>query len=117
MVEKDIICVICPSSCHIHVVGEGQEIKEITGFSCNRGKEYASTEFIAPKRTLTTTVRAKNYVSPVIPVRTDKPVPKESVMECMDILNHLVVEGPFEVGKVVVENILGSGANVVLCNC
>lgn len=115
--EKDIICVVCPSSCHIHVVGEGNEIKEITGFTCNRGKEYATAEFVAPKRTVTTTVKAKKYVSPVIPVRTDKPIPKELMMECMDILNSLVVEEPFEIGRVVVENILGSGVNVILCNC
>ena len=117
MTEKEIICVVCPSSCHITVKGEGTEIKEITGFTCNRGKEYATTEFIAPKRTVTSTVRAKGYVSPVIPVRTDKPIPKESMMECMDILNRLVVEESFEVGRVVVENILDSGANVILCNC
>lgn len=117
MIEKEIICVICPSSCHIKVTGEGNHVESVSGYTCNRGKEYATTEFVAPKRTLTTTVRAKGYVTPVIPVRTDKPVPKESMMECMDILNGIVVEAPFEVGRVVVENILDSGANVVLCNC
>ena len=66
-----------------HVKGDGKNVTEITGFTCNRGKEYATTEYIAPKRTLTTTMRAKGYVSPVIPVRTDKPVPKESLMKCM----------------------------------
>jgi len=114
MIEKDIICVICPSSCHIHVKGDGKNVTEITGFTCNRGKEYATTEYIAPKRTLTTTMRAKGYVSPVIPVRTDKPVPKESLMKCMDILNNMEVEAPFDSGRVVVENILDSGANVIL---
>jgi len=115
--EKEIICIICPNSCHIKVTGEGSRIDSITGNQCKRGAEYASTEFVAPKRTLTTTVKAKGYVSPVIPVRTNNPVPKESLMDCMAVLNKIEVEAPFEVGRVVVKNILNSGADVILSNC
>jgi CxxC motif-containing protein len=116
-VKKEILCVICPSSCHITVCGERDRVDEVLGFSCKRGKEYATTEFIAPKRVLTTTVAAKDYVSPVIPVRTNRPVPKESLLDCMKVLNSLVVEEPFQMGRVVMENILDSGADVILSNC
>lgn len=115
--EKEIICVICPSSCHIKVCGVGERIDSVTGNGCKRGKEYASTEFVAPKRTVTSTVRAKGYVAPVIPVRTNLPIPKESMMECMRLINQLEIEAPFEVGRVVIENVLDSGADVILANC
>lgn len=115
--EREIICVVCPSSCHIKVTGEGKEITDITGYGCKRGIEYATNEFIAPVRTLTTTMKAVGYVSPIIAVRSDKPIPKEKQFECMEVIRKAEAEAPFEVGKVVIENILGTGANIILANC
>ena len=37
--KKEIICVVCPSSCHITVEGEGEDIRKVEGYTCNRGKE------------------------------------------------------------------------------
>ena len=109
MIEKEIICVICPSSCRITVSGDGKDIQSITGYTCQRGKEYAENEYIAPKRTLTTTIRAEGYVSPIIPVRSNRPLPKEE-------LRKAVATPPFYVGKVIVENILDTGVDIVLTN-
>lgn len=114
--EKEIICVVCPSSCHIKVSAEDGDIKEITGFTCKRGKEYARNEYLAPVRTLATTAKAKGYVSPVISVRTDKPVPKEKIMDCVEEIRKIEVTEPFYVGKVVIEDILGTGSNIILSN-
>ena len=41
MIEKEVICVICPSSCHVTVNGDGKTGSEISGYSCKRGKDYA----------------------------------------------------------------------------
>ncbi len=117
MNEKEIICVICPSSCHITVKGNGKEIREIEGYTCKRGEEYARNEYIAPVRTLTSTVKARGYSCPIISVRSDRPIPKEKIFAAMDIIRKTEVEAPFYVGKVVVENILETGANIVLSNC
>ena len=38
----------------------------------------------------------------------------DAAVAAMDILNNMEVEAPFDSGRVVVENILDSGANVIL---
>lgn len=116
MIEKEIICVVCPSSCHITVKGDGKTVSEITGFTCKRGKEYAESEYIAPKRVLSTTVKAENYSCPIIAVRSNMPIPKESLFDAMEKIREAVATPPFYVGKVVVENILNTGVDIVLAN-
>lgn len=115
--EKEIICVVCPSSCHITVTGEGKNITDIHGFSCRRGKEYAENEFVAPIRTLATTMKAEGYVSPIIPVRSNKGIPKEKIFDCMEVIRNTKVEAPFEMGRVVIKNILDTGVDIILANC
>ena len=117
MDEKIITCIICPSSCRITVKGEGDTIDSVEGFLCKRGEEYAKAEFLHPERNLTAIVKAENYKTPVVSVRTSKPIPKDKQMECMEIIRNIVVQPPFAVGKVVYENILGTGADIILTNC
>lgn len=116
MTEKLITCIICPSSCKITVKGEGEEIKSVEGFTCKRGEEYARSEYLHPERKLTSTVRAIGYKAPVISVRTSKPIPKDMQLECMKQIRNITVEAPFEIGRVVIENILNTGADVILTN-
>jgi len=117
MEEREIICVICPSSCHVKVKGEKGKIESIEGYTCKRGKEYAEEEFIAPKRILTSTVKAVGYTCPVIAVRSEKPIPKELLLPAMDEIRKVEAKPPFVIGKPVIENILGTGVNIVLSNC
>jgi CxxC motif-containing protein len=117
MEEREIICVVCPSSCHMTVKGENNTVCEIAGFSCNRGKEYGINEFTAPVRTLSTTMKAVDYVSPIIAVRSNRPLPKEKQFECMEIIRNTVARPPFTMGKVVIKNILNTGADIILANC
>ena len=49
----------------------------IEGHSCKRGEVYAREEFVSPKRILTTTIRVESGFLPLIPVRSDKLLPKE----------------------------------------
>jgi len=116
MIGKEVICVICPSSCHISVKGDGKTISEITGFTCKRGKEYAENEYIAPKRSLATTVKAEGYSCPIISVRSNKPLPKEKITDAMEVIRQAVAKPPFYVGKPVIENILDTGVDIVLTN-
>lgn len=117
MDEREIICIVCPSSCHITVKGDKKEVFEVSNHGCRRGEEYAKQEYLSPVRILTTTAKAKGYVSPVISVRTDKSIPKELLFRCMEEIRKIEVEAPFYVGKPVIKDILGTGVNVVLSNC
>lgn len=114
MIEKEIICVICPSSCHVTVRGDGKSVSEIEGYSCRRGKEYAEAEYISPMRTLATSVKAEGYSCPIIAVRSNKPIPREKIPAAMEEIRKAVAVPPFEIGKVVIENILDTGADIVL---
>jgi CxxC motif-containing protein len=115
--KQEIICVICPTSCRLAVTGDGKSITDISGYGCKRGSEYGRTEYLAPVRILATTMRAENYVSPVIAVRSDKPLPKGLMFECIKWIRETEAVEPFFEGKVVIENIMDTGSNIILSNC
>lgn len=116
MAEKTITCIICPSSCRIAVRGSDESIVSIEGNKCERGGEYARAEFLEPVRNLTAVVKAEGFKTPVVSVRTSKPVPKDMQMECMDLIRSIVVKPPFKIGCVVAKNILDTGADLILTN-
>ena len=90
--KKEIICTICPIGCNILVEGEGENIISITGNQCNRGFEFAKNEFLHPVRILTTSVKVINSSTPLLPVRSNKPIPKELIMDCMKIIKEVELE-------------------------
>ena len=63
--------------CNVEVTMEGSDIKDVTGFSCIRGKNYATAEVVNPLRVITTTI--KTLDGRVVPVKTDMPVPKKDM--------------------------------------
>ncbi len=108
---KEIICIVCPKGCHLKV--DEKKDYEVTGFGCPRGKEYGRTELIAPTRTVTSTVRCSGALYPRCPVKTDRPVPKQSIPDIMEALNHADLAAPVTLGQVVLENVCGTGANII----
>lgn len=113
MSSKEIICILCPLGCKLDVHIEGEKVAEVKGNRCKEGVEYASQEAWAPCRILTTTVRTRNAESPLLPVRSDKPIPKEKLQESMREISKQVVKGSAQMGQVIVKNILGTGVNIV----
>ena len=112
MATRNMTCIVCPMGCQLTVELENGEVKSVSGNTCPRGKQYAIDECIHPMRTITSTARTDN--GEVIPVKTDRTVPKELMFECMKEINKAVVKLPARIGDVAVENILGTGANVVV---
>ena len=110
--EKTIRCIVCPTGCEIHVKKvDGELIVE--GHTCSRGEEYAKDEFIAPKRILTTTMRVKGGLLPLIPVRTDKPILKDKLTEVLNEIAVKEIEAPIKMGDVLIENVLKLDANII----
>jgi len=109
---KDIRCIVCPTGCLVHVENVNGELI-IEGHSCKRGEEYAREEFIAPKRILTTTMRVENGFLPLIPVRSDKPIPKDKLGETLDIIAKTQIKAPIKMGDKLIENILGLEINII----
>jgi len=106
-------CIVCPVGCQIELIAEDGKIVEIIGGECKLGEEYARKEFTNPERILTTTVRVKGGVLPLLPVRTEKPIPKKLMKSCMKKLAHVVVEAPVKCGAIVYRNILDTGVNMI----
>ena len=79
-------CIICPLSCDIEVKVENGEIREIKGYSCPRGKEWAVEEITNPKRVIMSVIKVKNGNMPTVSVKTTKPIPKTKIPELMRLL-------------------------------
>lgn len=111
--KKDIICTVCPTGCIICVEGEGKNILKIEGFTCARGKVYAENEFVAPVRILTSTAKISGIKSPLIAVRSNAPIPKEKIFDCMDEIRKLNLQAPVHRGDVLIANICGTGVDII----
>ena len=113
-VEKEhFVCVVCPVGCEIDVVHDGSRIISMEGNKCEKSEEFVRQELIEPMRTLTTTVRIQGSRWPVIPVRTDKAVPKRLFPHIMRQLRRIKLEAPVNMLDVVVSDVLRTGANIV----
>jgi CxxC motif-containing protein len=107
------LCTGCPLGCRLEVEHEGDEIVEIRGFSCKRGKTFAEQEFSDPRRSISTTVRVEGGRWARLPVKTAAQIPKDRVEELCDALHELTLEAPVRMGDVVLEDALGTGVDVV----
>ena len=94
--KKEIICTVCPRGCNVTVEDSGNEIKSIEGYSCKRGMEFAKSEFTNPVRILTTLVKIDGAENDLLPVRSDKPISKTAIFDCMEIIKKTVTA---EAGK------------------
>lgn len=109
MTEQNMTCIICPMGCHITVKLEEETIMEIAGNTCPRGAAYAEAEVYHPERTLTTTMRCTD--GQVVSVKTDRPVPKAALMDCMRQVNAARAVLPVSIGDILLRDVWGS--NVV----
>ena len=109
--KRDLTCVACPLGCPITVEYTDAEIISVTGNTCKRGITYAEDECTTPKRTVTSTVRCE--CGDVVAVKTERAVPKELVFKVMDEINSTTAKDSLSVGDVVIENVAGTGVNVV----
>ena len=110
--KRELTCIVCPLGCRLSVALDGNTVVSVEGNTCPRGKKYAIDECTHPMRTVTTTARTSD--GGLIAVKTDRAVPKEKMMECMRAINRITVSLPARVGDVVLKNVLGTGADVIV---
>lgn len=110
---KELTCINCPMGCTLKVeIPENGETK-VSGYTCNRGLDYGLKEVTNPRRTVTSTVRVKDGVLPVVPVKTGTDIPKDLIFRCIEELSAVTVSAPVKIGDIIVENILGTGSDIV----
>ena len=112
--EQEIICIMCPMGCRgVVVVNEKDEVIDEKDYQCKKGREYVQAEFKAPLRVLTTTVVTEGAFQPLLPVRTNKPIPKDKRKDCMKVLANIRVKPPIRTGRIIVPNIQNTGADII----
>lgn len=115
MIEiKQYICIGCPVGCPLQLEHENNQIKEVSGYECNRGAKYARQEFSDPRRSISTTVAISGALRPRLPVKVSDPVHKDRIIEAARKIHELKVEAPVEMGQVLIKDFLGEkGIDVV----
>ena len=119
-IELSLTCIICPMGCSMEVEVEtnasGQKkVLSVKDNGCKRGEQYAAKELQNPTRTLTTTIKVEGGELPLVPVKTAGEVPKESLLQCMEVVRRASCKAPVKRGDVLIYDLLGTGVNVVAC--
>jgi CxxC motif-containing protein len=113
--KHNLVCIVCPVGCRLEVTEpEGDNTEwTVTGNKCKRGEAYGKKELVNPTRVLPTTVKINNGFLNRLPVRTNGAIPKGKIFEAMEAINDVVVEAPVKMGDVIIENLLGTGVDVI----
>nr|WP_307775967.1 DUF1667 domain-containing protein [uncultured Cetobacterium sp.] len=109
---KEMICILCPVGCHLTI--DINNDYKVTGNACPKGAVYGKEELIAPTRVVTSIVRVEGGIHNMVPVKTDKPIPKELIFQCMNLLKTIKIKSPMKAGDKILENILGTDSNIIL---
>lgn len=104
--ERKLTCIICPLGCQLTALLDGAVVTAVEGNTCPKGKEYAVNECTNPQRTVTSTVRCAD--GSLVSVKTDRPIPKDKVAECMKRINQAVATLPIAIGDVIIDDVFGS---------
>ena len=108
-----LTCIECPTGCALSVLVDDGKAVSVEGHGCRRGRDYAIAEVECPVRILTTTVVGEGLSVRVVPVRTDKAIPRERLREAIEAIRKVRIDRPVRIGDVLIEDILGLGADVV----
>ncbi|MBQ7699156.1 MAG: DUF1667 domain-containing protein [Clostridia bacterium] len=112
MKTYEITCIQCPLGCALTVSVDGEAVT-VTGNTCPRGAEYGKKEVLHPSRTVTSTVAVTDGVLPRLSVKTKTDIPKEKIFDVMEVIRKTTVEAPVKIGDVIIENVCGTGADVI----
>ncbi len=110
---KQLTCIECPKGCRINVDLDGEKINSITGFQCKKGEAYAKEEVLDPKRILTSSVLTEGLELKMIPVRTNKPIPKSKLMEAMGEVKKIRLTHPVKAGDAVIKDFVVAGIDLL----
>ncbi len=112
--KKKLTCIECPKGCILTVEVEGERtVITVTGHECPKGEQYAKNEIENPVRILTSTVLAEGLSVKMVPVRTDKPVPKECISDIIKEIKKIKIKKPVKTGDIIKKNVLNLPAHLI----
>ena len=107
MEKMKMTCIVCPNGCQLEVLVDEDDVADVSGNRCMRGYAYAQKEVLSPTRTVTTTLEVEGGELPRVSVKTEREIPKDRIMDCMQAL------APVQIGDIVAQNVAGTGIDVV----
>jgi CxxC motif-containing protein len=110
---RKMTCIECPKGCQLEINEEGGRVISLTGNQCEKGLAYGRQEIESPMRILTTTVLTEGLDLKLVPVRTDKPIPKARLLEAMALISGARLTHPVAVGEVVIKDLLCLGVDLI----
>lgn len=109
---KKVTCICCPLGCRIIIEKDGKYFR-VSGNECKKGNEYAIKEVTDPQRIITSTIRIKNGIREMLPVKSEKMIQKKLIRECVKELSKVELSTPIKRGEIVFKNILNTGVNII----
>ena len=107
-------CIQCPRGCRVIVTTTPEgAVASVTGNACDKGDVWARKEIEGPERTLTTSVRVLRGQEELVSVRTNGPIPRSLLGEALSVAKELRIEAPVALGRVVAENLAGTGISLI----
>ena len=103
--KTELTCIRCPIGCMLTVTENQDGTIGVTGNTCSRGEEYGKKETKDPTRTVTSTMKVKNGIRPVVPVKTKGDIPKGKIADCMEALKRAEAEAPVRIGDILLKNV------------
>jgi len=120
---KYLTCTICPTGCLLEITKKTNGEYAVKGNKCNRGITYAYNEIIEPVRILTTSAymcvkqiinNKTEILQREIAVRTNKPIPLSIMKQAAKVVRNFKIEKEVSIGDVIIKNISGTGADVIV---
>ncbi|MGA1869562.1 MAG: DUF1667 domain-containing protein [bacterium] len=109
-----MICIECPKGCQLTVSSNEKGEISVQGNECKKGARYGIEEATHPVRILTSTIRTSGLSVAMLPVRTDKAIPKSRLFEGMEEIRLIQVNKPVQAGEILKPNFLGiEGVNLI----
>lgn len=110
---KKITCIECPKGCTLVVGIENCRVVKVSGNECPKGERYAISEIENPVRVLTSAVLTDGLPIKMLPVRTDKPIPKDKMELAMSNIKKIKVDKPVAAGDILVKDFMGLGVDLI----
>lgn len=115
METRELTCIGCPLGCTITVVLDNGEIKDVSGYTCKRGHDYARKEVTNPTRIVTSTVRltGSKTGAAVVSCKTAQDIPKGKIFAVAAALKTVTAHAPVRIGDVLLSNAAGTGVDII----
>ena len=112
MAQQIFTCINCPIGCRLTVTLDGGQVAEVSGNQCVRGLNYAKQEAVRPLRMVTAVVPVEGSRVP-ISLKTESPIPKESIAPAMAAVRALKLRPPIAMGQVLLKDVAGTGVDLI----